>query len=148
MTDLGSTPGRPFSKAYSINASGQAVGEAFVDDGTDTPGLAVLWEDGNPALDLNTFVPPGVDFQLHEAVFISDRGEIAGKALLANGDAHGFLLIPDGHGSSEAVSSITTPGAIAPRAALTPWAATSLLNRLSSRSRDLRSGLKKPAPHR
>jgi hypothetical protein len=32
---------------------------------------------------------------LHEPAFISEAGEIIGKALLPNGDAHVFLLIPE-----------------------------------------------------
>ena len=57
--------------------------------------MPCFWENGGPAIDLNIFVPPGSDLQLTEAQFIGEGGEIAGAALLANGDFHAFLLIPD-----------------------------------------------------
>jgi hypothetical protein len=55
---------------------------------------ALLFENGGPAIDLNTLVPPGSALALTEAIYIHDRGEIAGVGVLANGDTHAFLLIP------------------------------------------------------
>jgi probable HAF family extracellular repeat protein len=95
MADLGTVADCQGSIADSINAKGQVVGESF-DCGVNSH--AFLWEDGGPAIDLNTFVPPGSDLDLTEALFVSDRGEIAGRALLPNGDSHAFLLIPGGDG--------------------------------------------------
>ncbi len=92
MTDLGSVAGDGCSNANSINSKGQIVGESFscsVDSHH-----AFLWEDNGPAIDLNIFVPPGSDLHLIEAQFIGEGGEIAGAALLGNGDTHAFLLIP------------------------------------------------------
>ena len=43
--------------------------------------IAVLWESGNPAVDLNTLIPPGSNLLLTEARNINDRGEISGGAV-------------------------------------------------------------------
>jgi probable HAF family extracellular repeat protein len=93
MTDLGSVAGDGCSNANGINSRGQVVGESFSCSADSHH--AFLWENGGPAIDLNIFVPPGSDLQLTEAQFVGERGEIAGAALLANGDFHAFLLIPD-----------------------------------------------------
>jgi probable HAF family extracellular repeat protein len=103
MTDLGSVAGDGCSNANGINSRGQVVGESFscsVDSHH-----AFLWENGGPAIDLNIFVPPGSDLQLTEAQFIGEGGEIAGVALLANGDAHAFLLIPEENDEVSATSA-------------------------------------------
>ncbi len=93
MTDLGSVAGDGCSNANGINSRGQVVGESF--SCSEDAHHAFLWENGGPAIDLNIFVPPGSDLQLTEAQFIGEGGEIAGAALLANGDFHAFLLIPN-----------------------------------------------------
>jgi probable HAF family extracellular repeat protein len=106
MTDVGSVAGDGCSSANGINSRGQIVGESFscsVDSHH-----AFLWENGGPAIDLNIFVPPGSDLQLTEAQFIGEGGEIAGAALLANGDFHAFLLIPDDKDEA-ATSESATP---------------------------------------
>ena len=92
MTDLGTLPGDTFSQALSINAKGQIVGQSFVRDSDVF--RSCLWENGEPPVDLDVFVPPGSNLHLHEPLFISDQGEIVGKALLPNGDTHAFVLIP------------------------------------------------------
>jgi probable HAF family extracellular repeat protein len=92
MTDLGGAPGDTCSHGNSINSKGQVVGQSFVCTGS-TPN-AFLWENGGPAVDLNTLVPHGSGLQLIEAQFINDHGEIAGVAQLPNGDFHAFLLVP------------------------------------------------------
>jgi hypothetical protein len=53
-----------------------------------------LWEHGGPAIDLNTLVAPSSGLSLIAPISINDRGEIAGYAMLANGDTHAFVLIP------------------------------------------------------
>ncbi len=53
-----------------------------------------MWENGGPAIDLNTLVPAGSDLTVTEPIYINDRGEIAGSALDADGNVHAFLLIP------------------------------------------------------
>jgi len=76
---------------FSINSKGQIVGES---GDCDQGGRAWIWENGGPMADLNTLVPPGSNLYLVEAQFINDRGEIAGRGVLPNGDNHAFLLIP------------------------------------------------------
>jgi probable HAF family extracellular repeat protein len=102
MTDLGTIGTDPCSRALSVNSQGQVVGfTAAVCGGPATHGF--LWEDGGPAIDLNTLVPPGSGLSLVEAIYINERGEIAGDGVLANGDVHAFLLIPcdENHGDGE-----------------------------------------------
>jgi probable HAF family extracellular repeat protein len=93
MTDLGTIGTDPCSRAVSVNSKGQVVGfTAAVCGGNATHGF--LWEDGGPAIDLNTLVPPGSSIALTTPAYINDRGEIAGSGALSNGDTHAFLLIP------------------------------------------------------
>jgi len=95
MRDLGSVPGIDpldgLSAANSINSKTQIVGESNSCDGSIDD--AFLWEKGSMA-DLNTLVPAGSTLQLFNAVYITDRGEITGFGILANGNVHTFLLIP------------------------------------------------------
>jgi len=93
MTDVGNVAGDGCSNANGINSNGQVVGESF--SCSEDAHHAFIWENGGPAVDLNVFVPPGSGLQLIEAQFIGEGGEIAGAALLDNGDIHAFLLIPD-----------------------------------------------------
>ena len=98
MTDLGTLSGVPASAASGINNQGQVVG--FSDD-LNGNNVALLWQNGVLA-DLNTLVPPNSPF-LFGALGINDRGQIAGYALLSNGEVHGYLLTPcdEHHGDSE-----------------------------------------------
>jgi probable HAF family extracellular repeat protein len=96
MTDLGVPPGKESTRALSINASGQVVGESWIGDGSVGPYAGWLWENSGPIVDLNQLVLPGSDVTVRGASFINDRGEIAGEGLLPNGDVHAILLIPDG----------------------------------------------------
>jgi probable HAF family extracellular repeat protein len=91
LTDLGTVDRDPCSRAYGINATGQIVGGsssciAFLH--------AFLWENGGPAIDLNSLVAPGTGLNLTQANFINDRGEIAAVGTLPNGDQRAVLLIP------------------------------------------------------
>lgn len=45
-------------------------------------------------VDLNALVSPNSGIQLHEALQINNRGEIAGNGVDANGNNHAVLLIP------------------------------------------------------
>jgi len=45
-------------------------------------------------VDLNTLLPPGSSVLVPNAIGINDRGEIAAKGVLPNGDQHAVLLIP------------------------------------------------------
>jgi len=94
-TDLGTIGTDPCSRALSINTKGQIVGfTAAVCGGNPTHGF--LWQNGGPAIDLNSLVAPGSGLALTQPYFISDRGEIAGTGTLSNGDTHAFVLIPCG----------------------------------------------------
>jgi probable HAF family extracellular repeat protein len=92
MTDLGSLGSDPCSFANWINSPGQIVGNSSPDCIQD--GRGFLWENGGPMLDLNSLVPPGSALTLITAVFINDRGEIAARGKLSNGDEHAVALIP------------------------------------------------------
>lgn len=93
MADLGTIAPDPCSRALSINSSGQIVGASIAVCGGGFT-HAFLWENGGPAVDLNTLVPPGSELELTGAIDINDRGEIAGLGVLSNGDEHVFLLKP------------------------------------------------------
>jgi probable HAF family extracellular repeat protein len=153
MTDLGALAGDTFSQALSINAAGQIVGQSFNDDGSDVF-RACLWDNGDPPIDLDVFVPPGSDLHLHEPLFISDRGEIVGKALLPNGDAHVFVLIPRDSDGDDLVDEAPNEArahapseraaASAANAALIPEVKAALRARLAPRYRGFGSLLRKP----
>jgi probable HAF family extracellular repeat protein len=99
MTDLGTVGTDPCSFAFNINSRGQIVGgsqNAVCDPFTH----AVLWENGEPGVDLNTLIPPGSNLQLTVADWINDHGEIVGGGhdpTCPNGDScdgHAYVLIP------------------------------------------------------
>lgn len=92
MNDLGTVAGDACSFATSINSLGQIVGGGSADCFNEDH--AFLSENGGPVIDLNTLALPGSDVTLIEAIFINDRGEIAGRGKLSNGDEHALLLIP------------------------------------------------------
>jgi probable HAF family extracellular repeat protein len=100
-TYLGSLHSGDCAFSTSINASGHVVGVSGP-NGCVTV-LPFLWEDGGPMVDLNTLVPPNSSIQLHEALQINNRGEIAGNGVDANGNNHAVLLIPcdDDHADVE-----------------------------------------------
>jgi probable HAF family extracellular repeat protein len=99
MTDLGTVGTDPCSFAYNINSRGQIVGGS--QDAACNPFThAVLWENGEPGVDLNTLIPPGADLQLIVADWINERGEIVGLGhdpTCPNGDScvgHAYVLLP------------------------------------------------------
>jgi hypothetical protein len=61
---------------------------------------AVLWENDQPGVDLNTLTSAGADLQLVVAYWINDRGEIVGLGhdpscpFEDDCDAHAYVLIP------------------------------------------------------
>jgi len=66
-------------------------------------------------IDLNTLIP-ATELLVFDAFDINDRGEIAGEAVLPNGDIHAVLLIPCGKGElgcDAAASNRTNATAIA-----------------------------------
>ena len=84
MTDLGTLAGDCFSGAFGINSRTQVVGQSITCDFTGF--RAFLWQDGN-MIDLNVFVPPGVDLTLTDVEQINDSGEMFGIGTLANGES-------------------------------------------------------------
>jgi probable HAF family extracellular repeat protein len=96
MTDLGAPDSDPCSFASAINSKHQIVGFGS-DCQTNFPSpsyRALLSEDGEPMLDLNTLIPPNPGLQLGWAAYINDHGEIAAVGTFSNGDIHAFVLIP------------------------------------------------------
>jgi probable HAF family extracellular repeat protein len=97
ITDLGTVGNDPNSQANSINSRGQVVGTSFDSNLNDLHGF--LWEDGGPIVDLNMLISPRSSAFVPSVIGINDRGEIAAKGVLPNGDQHTVLLIPcdEGH---------------------------------------------------
>lgn len=157
MNDLGTVAGDACSAALSINSLGQIVGfgsaDCFHED------HAFVWENGGPIIDLSTLVLTGSDVTLIEAIFINDRGEIAGRGKLSNGDEHALLLIPcdenhpgiegcdyslvDSSALQSTAASIPTANAAATQANLTPSEMRDRLRALLTK-RNRRFGV--PAP--
>ena len=77
--------------SWAINSSGQVVGASTVSPGTVH---AFLWEKGTGIVDLNDLIPPGSGFFLEDAFYLNDRGQIAGHAILDNGEDRAYLLTP------------------------------------------------------
>ena len=92
MTDLGTLGTWPCSTSYGANSKGQVVGDTGICNVGGGPPF--LSEHGERMVDLNTLVLPGSELTLDAASFINERGEIAGDALLPNGDTRAILLIP------------------------------------------------------
>ena len=135
MTDLGSVAGYGCSIASSINSSGQVVGQSFECLGEASH--AFLWEKGGPAIDLNTLVPSDSGLTLIDATLIGDGGEITGQGVLANGDEHAFLLIPNAAGAAVATTAGLGPETKTPtrinHAKLTPENIATLRARFANR---------------
>jgi probable HAF family extracellular repeat protein len=92
MTDLGTVAGDACSAANSINSQGRIVGYGSADCLNEDH--AFLSENGGPIIDLQSLVPPGSGLTLINAIFINDRGEIAARGKLSNGDEHAVVLMP------------------------------------------------------
>lgn len=89
MTDLGTLD--KCSLGNGINSKSQIVGSSGL---CGIAKHAFISEDGGPIVDLNLLVVGGSDLQLTEAIYINDRGEIAGKGIFSNGDTHAYVLVP------------------------------------------------------
>jgi probable HAF family extracellular repeat protein len=94
MTSLGALEGDDCSEAKAINSRSQIVGTSYSCAVGVPSENATLWENGS-AISLNSFVPLGSNLHLTgDDMYINDRGEIAGTAVLPSGEIHAFLLIP------------------------------------------------------
>ena len=90
MNDLGNLGLTSF--AYAINSEDQVVGHSRINDGTFR---AFLWENRGPMIDLNSLIPPGSGLTLTDAIYINDRGEIAGTGCSPMAtNMHTLPLIP------------------------------------------------------
>jgi probable HAF family extracellular repeat protein len=130
MSDLGTVAGDACSVALSINSQGQIVGFGSADCYNEDHGF--LSENGGPIVDLGALILPGSDLRLIEAVYINDRGEIAGRGKLSNDDERALVLLPcdenhpDIEGCDyETVDTDTAPQLNAAPIALAPAGATS-----------------------
>ena len=85
-----SGPGASNSGALGINESGEVVGFLTAADSTYH---AFLYLEGE-MLDLNDLIDPGTGWTLNYAWDINDNGWITGEGLDANGNTHGYVLIP------------------------------------------------------
>jgi probable HAF family extracellular repeat protein len=94
LINMGTVDGDPCSVADGINSRGQVVGESSPSCFGAPAQEAFLWENGGPAVDLNTLISPGSGLELAGGFSINDRGEINGDGVLPNGDQHAFLLVP------------------------------------------------------
>lgn len=91
VIDLGTVYGETCSQANSINSGGQIVGFASADCFNEDH--AFLAQNG-AIVDVNTLVAGGSSATVQDAYDINDRGEIAARGILANGDVRAFLLVP------------------------------------------------------
>jgi probable HAF family extracellular repeat protein len=109
MASLGALDSDRCSTASHINSRELIVGTSSPGC-TFNPGdqFGFLWQNGQ-MINLNVFVPSGVGITLAEPGWISDRGEIAGKGPLANGDVRAFLLVPCGEGEEGCIDAATAP---------------------------------------
>jgi probable HAF family extracellular repeat protein len=113
--DLGTVSGDACSRGRGLNARGEVVGGS-----SDCHNFlhAFVSEDGGPAIDLNSLIPPGSGLQVTNAFNINDRGEILAKGaplgFTPNDDAdlgHLVLLIPCGEGEGGCGDRAERPGA-------------------------------------
>ena len=76
-------------------------------------------------VDLNLLIPAGSSLFLEWGAYLNERGEIVGNGINANGDLHGFRLIPcdEGHpgiaGCDYSMVEVP-PNAVAPVPSRTP----------------------------
>jgi len=82
----------PCSTALSVNSKGQVIGDTGICGVGGGPNF--YSEDGQPMVDINTLVLTGSDLEIVDLFSINERGEIAGGAVLPNGDEHVIVLIP------------------------------------------------------
>lgn len=82
MMDLGTTRGGDESEGYDINNMGEVAGVVRFPD--DRPTRAVLWRPGERPLDL------GLNGGVTGALYINDRGQVAGTVLDNNGKPQAF----------------------------------------------------------
>jgi probable HAF family extracellular repeat protein len=146
MTDLGTIPGTDCSDGAVINSRSQVVGASFTSDFSVFD--AFLWENGSMA-DLNSLVSVPSAVHLFQGADINDRGEIAVRGFLPNGDIRAFLLIPcdENHPDIEGcdyspveVSTVAASHATEPQKQLTPQEISRIHALLMKRGRGIMPG--------
>ena len=90
LKDLG-VPGAS-SYAYGVNASGQVVGAAYVDQDLRTE-YAFIYS-GGTVQNLNNLLPQGSGWTLQQANAINDVGQIVGFGIGPSGSPDAFLMTP------------------------------------------------------
>ena len=103
MTDLGTLGGR-ISWGLATNASGQVTGVSTTASG-DYRGF--LWTSAGGMVDLNTLLPGGSGWTLHNAHAINDSGQITGYGINPSGREHAYLLTPATYALSVSPSTVT-----------------------------------------
>jgi probable HAF family extracellular repeat protein len=94
MTDLGTLGPCLDSTAFAVNSSGQVVGDTGDCPG-GSGGPSFFSERGQPMVDINSLLlANSSDIEVVDAIYINDRGEVAGAGILPNGDVHAVLLVP------------------------------------------------------
>jgi probable HAF family extracellular repeat protein len=138
MTDLGTLSGDVSSYGKGVNSSGWVVGGSVDVSGNER---AFLWQNGMMT-DLNTLIDPNSPLYLMQANSISDRGQIAGYAVvISSGEVHAFLATPS-HGKD--VSEGAAPSEPSQRPTITvPESVRKLLER-QARFGGYRGGLVTP----
>jgi probable HAF family extracellular repeat protein len=89
FVDLEGLPGSFGSEAWAINNDGDIVGQLFYTSGS----RAVIWPAGRPVQDLNEHIPANSGWELHHAIAINNKGQIAGTGT-HNGNEQAYLLTP------------------------------------------------------
>jgi probable HAF family extracellular repeat protein len=90
--DLGTVAGDTCSTAYGINSTDQVVGTSGICHVRVVHGF--LWEHGR-MIDLNTLIArPASGLVVTEGVVVNNRGDIAARAVLPNGDQRAVLMVP------------------------------------------------------
>ncbi len=93
ITDLGLFGTHPTS-GYGVNSCGTVVGDSVIDVGLDIID-AVIWQDGGPAVALETLLPAGHGWDLHTAQGINDAGQVVGYGFRSGmSGIRSFLLTP------------------------------------------------------
>ena len=95
IQDVGTVSGDVASIGLAISDVGDIGGVSFPADPNASP-RAFIRPDGGKPIDLNSLVPPNLNFQLFSACYINSGGEIIGLAFDGQGNLHGYLATPTG----------------------------------------------------
>jgi probable HAF family extracellular repeat protein len=142
MTDLGTLGPCLNSTAFNVNSRGQVVGDTGDCPG-GSGGPSFYSENGQPMVDINSLVLPGSDIEVVDALFITERGEIAGAGILPNGDQHAVLLIP---ASPDEIAAADAPRSSQPAHTVHPFIKNSENSTFNGRAGILNMFRKKQLP--